>query len=403
MAKITYLDEENIKEKKYGRKRSAIAFIFSIAFLAIVVGFIGGILSMVLITNSSLGSKMRDWLGIKNIEAININNTTTNKLILEESSAIIDAVKKVSPAVVSISTSTTVQDFFGQSFKQEGGGTGFIVTSDGLIVTNKHVVAETNTKYTVVTSDGVKYEATVIAQDSLNDLAIISIDAKGLSTIEFGDSDELQIGQWAVAVGNALAQFDNTVTVGVISAKNRQINAGSSSGSSSETLSDLIQTDAAINFGNSGGPLVNLKGQVIGINTAIASTAQNIGFAIPINQVKNAIDFSTVRKTGKIVRPYLGVRYLQITPDIAKRAELPTDYGIYIYSNTLQPAVQSDSPADKAGLKQGDIILEIDGVKINESRSLNSILAKYKPDQEIEIKYMRNNEEKTTKLTLGSS
>lgn len=405
MSKITFVDEPNkTGGKVYGRKRSAVAFIFSVTLLAIIVGFVGGILSLVIITNSSTGAKLRSVFGIKNIEGININSTTTNKLVLEESSAIIDAVKKASPAVVSISTSTKVQDLFGQVSEQTGGGTGFIVTSDGLIVTNKHVVSDKNAMYSVVTSEGKKYDGKVLALDSLNDLAIVSIEASGLPTVEFGDSENLQIGQWVVAVGNALAQFDNTVTVGVISAKNRQISATDSTGSGAETLSDLLQTDTAINPGNSGGPLINLKGQVIGINTAVAGNAQNIGFAIPINQVKNAIDFNSVRKTGKIIRPYIGVRYIPITPDIAKRADLPVDYGVYIYSgSTLLPAVQPNSPADKAGLRVADIIVEIDGVKINDQRTLNSILVQYKPDQEVEIKYMRGKDEKTVKLTLGAT
>lgn len=404
MPKITYVDEDELRQPKYNKKRSAVAFIISIAILAVVVGFIGGILSLVLLTNSDSGAKMRSWLGIKDTGGINITSTTTNKLVLEESSAIIDAAKKVSPAVVSISTSSKVQDLFGQVMEETGGGTGFIVTSDGLIVTNKHVVSSDQTAYTVVTADGKKYDGKVLARDPLNDLAILSIDAKGLSTVEFGDSDDLQVGQWVVAVGNALAQFDNSVTVGVISAKNRQISAGDSTGTSTETLSELLQTDAAINSGNSGGPLVNLKGQVIGINTAVASNAQGIGFAIPINQIKNAIDFSTVRKTGKIVRPYFGIRYIQITPDIAKRADLAIDYGVYVYSSSsLQPAVVTGSPADKAGIKAGDIITEVDGVKINDQRTLNSILLKYKPGQEVEIKYVRGKDEKTTKLTLGST
>lgn len=406
MAKLTYLDEESNHPvyKTVQNRRSALAFAVSVMIIAFILGIFGSIFGLALMSTDGWGLKIRETLGINGLSSLSINSTSTERLILEESSAITDTVKKISPAVVSITTTKQVTDFFGQTTEQSGGGTGFIVTTDGLILTNKHVVNDQNTEYTVVTNDGKKYPAKVLAKDTLNDFAVIQIEASGLPVVEFGDSDNLDVGQWVVAVGNALGQFGNTVTVGVISATNREITASSGAGGQSESLSDMLQTDAAINSGNSGGPLVNLKGQVIGINTAVASNAQNIGFAIPINQVKNVIDFDSIKKTGKIVRPYIGVRYIPITPTIARSSNLKYDYGIYVYSdNPLQPAVVPGSPADKIGIKAGDILLELDGTKINENLTLNNILSKYKPNQKVTIKYLRESEEKTIELTLGTN
>lgn len=404
MADIHLVSEE--EHPAFGSKqnrRSAIAFAIAIMIIAFVMGIIGSLFGLAVLTSSPLGSQIKAFIGIKEDSGLTINRSSTERLILEESSAIIDTTKKVAPSVVSITTSREVTDFFGQTFEQTGGGTGFIVTSDGLIVTNRHVVDDERMQYTVITADGNKYEAKILAKDTLSDLAILEIETTGLPVVEFGDSDSMEVGQWVVAIGNALAQFDNTVTVGVVSAKNREITA-SSVGGRTESLVDLIQTDAAINPGNSGGPLVNLKGQVVGINTAVAGNAQNIGFAIPINQIKNVVDFGTIRDTGKIVRPYIGVRYIPITPEVARASDLDVDYGVYIFSNNpLTPAIVVGSPAEKAGLKQGDILLEIDGVRISQGRSLNNILSKYRPEQSVEIKYRRDGEDKTINLTLGSN
>jgi serine protease Do len=322
-------------------------------------------------------------------------SSSRSRLVLEESSAVIDAVKKVSPSVVSITTSRDIQDFFtGQTFEQKGGGTGFILTSDGLIVTNKHVVEDTDAKYTVLTSDGKSYEATVLSRDPYNDLAVVRIDAKGLKPVELGDSNALQIGQWVIAIGNALGEFQNSVTVGVVSAKERRITA------TNQTLEGLIQTDAAINPGNSGGPLVNLAGQVIGINTAIAGGAEGIGFAINIDSVKTALD--SVEKTGKIVRPYLGVRYLSINKEIARSTQLPVDKGALVYrgANPGDLPVVAGSPAEKAGIQEDDIITKINGQEINENTSLVSLLQKYKPGETIVLTVLRKSEEIKVNVVL---
>ncbi|TSC96996.1 MAG: Protease Do, partial [Candidatus Berkelbacteria bacterium Licking1014_2] len=339
-------------------------------------------------------------LGLEKVGQIisEATNTKTEKVVVEESGIIIDTVKKVVPAVVSISTSENVQDFFGQIIEQQGAGTGFILTSDGLIITNKHVVSSEGAKYTVILNDGRSFPAEIKVRDPNNDFAILKIDGKNLPVMELGDSDKLQVGQWVIAIGNALGEFENTVTTGVLSAKNRNIiTAGS--GFSQEQLTGLLQTDAPINPGNSGGPLVNLKGQVIGINTAVAD-AQSIGFAIPINSIKKSI--ASFQKTGKIVRPYLGVRYLTITQDIAKTANLPVDYGVLVYhGNQLgATAVANGSPADKAGIVENDIITEINGQRLDEKHPLPTVLAQFDPGQEIELTVIHKGETKKIKLTL---
>ncbi|PIR27512.1 hypothetical protein COV40_00470 [Candidatus Berkelbacteria bacterium CG11_big_fil_rev_8_21_14_0_20_42_15] len=319
---------------------------------------------------------------------------------MEESSAIIDSVKKVSPAVVSVVSKSQVQNIFGDVYTQQGGGTGFIITSDGLILTNKHVVSDANATYTVILADGKNYDAKVQSLDPLDDIAVVKIDARNLPVVELGDSDQLTVGQWVVAVGNALGKYQNTVTVGVISAKERKVEASDPSGGDTESLQGLLQTDAAVNPGNSGGPLVNLVGQVVGINTAVASNAQGISFAIPINLAKKAID--SIKKTGKIIRPYLGIRYLPITPDLAKANNLKYDYGVLVIrgNGIGQVAVVSGSPADKAGIAENDIILGINGERIDENNSLSSLIQKYNVGDTVTLKIFHKDEEKDAKVTL---
>ncbi|TSC92708.1 MAG: Protease Do [Candidatus Berkelbacteria bacterium Licking1014_85] len=364
-----------------------------------VLGFVGGLTALTLIARSG---KLQDMLNIKNIGSpVETAKTLNSKVVLEESSAITDAVKKVSPAVVSISATKNVMDFFGTTYQQKGGGTGFVITSDGLIVTNKHVVSDENVEYTVFTADGKSYTPKVLARDSVSDLAILKIEAKGLPVVDLGDSDALKVGQWMVAIGNALGEFDNTVTVGVISAKERQIQAGDASGSgATEQLSGLLQTDAAINPGNSGGPLVNLAGQVIGVNVAIAGNAQNIGFAIPINSVKKSID--QVRTVGRIIKPYLGVRYIPITKEVAQINNLDVDYGVIVVGNIAkgQMAVLQNSPAAKAGIIANDIILKINNQKIDENNQLVSLISKYNVGDEVELLIQRNGKELKIKVIL---
>ncbi len=342
--------------------------------------------------------------------------------------AVISAVEKSSPAVISIIISKNLpvieqcpynpfsdlpqefQQFFGNDtefyqpcqkgtkLQEVGGGSGFIISFDGLIVTNKHVISDENASYTVLTNDGKKYDAKVLARDPNLDLAVIKISANNLPIVSLGDSDSLKLGQTTIAIGNALGEFRNTVSVGVISGLSRSITASDNSLGSSETLQNLIQTDAAINAGNSGGPLLNLKGEVIGINVAMASGAQSIGFSIPINQVKKAIQ--SVQNTGRIITPYLGVRYVMVTSDLAKTQKLPVENGVLIKGDKNNPAILQNSPAAKAGLKDGDIITELNGEQINSDKPLGSLLQKYNVADIITLKILRDNKEMEIKVIL---
>jgi len=381
---------DNIKSK---RSPGALFIVFML-ILALIMGAAGSLGILMLLSNDQ---KLMDKLGLSKLN-ITLPIEKTEKIKIEESSAITDAVGKITPAVVSINTSVNVTDVFGRSMEQTGGGSGFILTSDGLIATNKHVVNEEGATYKVFTADGKEYDAKVLATDPYNDLAILKIDATGLPTLELGDSDDVKIGQWVIAVGNALGEFQNTVTVGVISAKQRQITA--SGGGQSETLEGLLQTDAAINPGNSGGPLVNLAGKVIGINVAVAGQAESIGFAIPINSVKTAID--SIKKNGEIKRPMLGIRYVPITKEVAKLNNLTIDYGAWILPGQSrgEVAVVPGSPADKAGLTENDIILEINGQRVDQNNSLTKILSQYNVGDEVTLKYLHKGDEKTVKVKL---
>lgn len=380
------------------KKILSLALLLIIILLNLSVGAVGGVFGMILLNENS---NLRQSLGLTG--STSIPTTRTERIILEESSSVIEASKKVSPSVVSIVTERQVVDFFGNVLGQEkGGGTGFIITNDGLILTNKHVVSE-DTSYKVVLTDGTTYDAEVKSIDPFFDLAVVKIEAKDLPVVELGDSDKLEIGQWVIAVGNALAEFQNTVTVGVISAKERDLTAGGTAGAS-EQLSGLLQTDAAINPGNSGGPLVNLAGQVVGINTAIASNTGGsigLGFAIPISSAKSAIE--SVRKTGRIVRPMLGVRYRPIDKVFAKRNNLPVDHGVLITkgTNPLDLAVIPGSPADKAGIQENDIILEINGQGITEEESLPELISQYQVGQSVEVKLLKQGEEKIVSAILA--
>ena len=380
------------------KKIASLILLVVIIVLNLAVGALGGVLGVVAVSENS---SLREMLGFKS-DAV-IPTTRTDKVVLEESSAVIDASKKVGPSVVSIVSSTQITNFFGQVIGQQtGGGTGFIITNDGLILTNKHVVQDGG-KYKVVLQDGTQYDAEVKSLDPFLDLAVVKIEAKNLPVVDLGDSNKLSIGQWVIAVGNALGEFQNSVTVGVVSAKERSIEAASGNFGQTEKISGLLQTDAAINPGNSGGPLVNLSGQVIGINTAIASTSGGsigIGFAIPINSAKSAIE--SVRKNGKIVRPMLGVRYLPINKDVAKANSLSVEYGALITrGNSMSDlAVIPGGPADKAGIVENDIILQIEGDKVTETNSLPKLVSQYQVGEKISVKILHKGEEKTIEVTL---
>ncbi len=346
--------------------------------------------------------------------------------------AVVDAVKQAAPAVVSIVISKEVpvvsqcpynpfsslppgfQQFLGNGgsapqftepcstgrtqLQQVGGGSGFIISSNGLILTNKHVVSDPSASYTVILNNGAKYKATVLARDPMQDIAVVKIDASNLPTVTLGDSSGLELGQTAIAIGNALGQFSNTVSVGVISGLQRTVTATGPVSGGEETIRGVIQTDAAINPGNSGGPLLNLRGQVIGINTAVASGAQNIGFAMPINQAKN--DISSVEATGKIEVPYLGVRYLMVTPSLAKSQGLAVDYGALVRGDAQGPAVMPGSPAAKAGLRAEDIIISVDGQKIDQNHDLGEVIGAYAVGQTVNLEVERNGKQIPLSATL---
>ncbi len=407
MPTITYLDDEEPKtEKEEHPARPATRrhgpagggrFIVLFLFLSLIMGLVGAVGGVLLVTSTSFGKA----LGLTGTGAApTLGFGTKDTIVLEESSKVSDVAEQVSPSVVSISSSTKQQDVFGRIFEAKGGGTGFIITGDGLIVTNKHVVADDGAAYTVFTSTGDAHEAKVLARDPLNDLAVLKIEASGLPVVQLGDSDALKIGQHVVAIGNALGEFSNSVTTGVISAKERQIQAQAGRGVV-ENLSGLLQTDAAINPGNSGGPLVNLAGQVIGINTAVAGGAENIGFAIPINVVKKAIE--SVKSTGEIKRPQMGVRYVPITKEFAKLNQLPVDHGVLLVrgNDPGELAVVPSSPADKAGLTEGDIVTEINGDRIDENHPLLAILTKYEIGQKVILTVLTKGETKKVELELG--
>jgi serine protease Do len=315
------------------------------------------------------------------------------RVTLQENSAITEVVKQVGPSVVSISTQSSSIGFFGRQ-QQSSAGTGIVLTEDGLILTNKHVIENTD-EVTVVTSDGKEYQgAKVVARDPLNDIAFIRINAKGLKPAELGDSSALVVGQRVLALGNALGRFQNTATEGIVSGLGRPLADVEGFGG----LDNLIQTDAAINPGNSGGPLVNLAGQVVGINTAVAGGAQNIGFAIPVNEVQAAIE--SVKSQGRVVRPYLGVRYVMITPELAQRNNLKTNEGAYIAGDANQPGVLPDSPAAKAGLQNGDIITEINGTKLSEKNTLTSLIGRHKVGDKVGLTVRRGDQTLALEATL---
>ncbi len=371
--------------------------------LSLATGFLGG------------------WLGAAGRENVNsLSSTSTasqQRLASSEGQLVSSIAKNVGPSVVSVDVispaAPSQQDFFGftqQSQPQEAAGTGIIISSDGLIVTNRHVVPAGSTNVSVTLSDGtaldnVKVVGETNANDSL-DIAFLKInDAKGhkLTPAQIGDSGKVQVGDVVVAIGNALGQFNNTVTSGIISGFGRSVQAGDEGGSSVENLIDLFQTDAAINPGNSGGPLVNSTGQVIGINTAVSGQGQNIGFAIPINDVNGLI--KQVLRTGKFERSYLGVHYIPLTSAIAKQLNLSTTSGAYVQpsSDPTQPSIIPDSPADKAGLKEKDIITAVDGTKIDQDHSLTSLVGRKAVGDDVKLSVLRGGKTISLTATVGAA
>ncbi len=412
---------------EFKSKNRSLFLLIATIFFSSIFGFLAGTIS-----STYFSPQIRNYLDKLSVqisqpaEEVEKLQEYTPEILQEE--AIIQVFKNVSPAVVSIVISKDVpiieqyytnpfeefEQFFGPSpfefkipqyrqkgieKKEVGGGTGFIISEDGMILTNKHVVLDEKADYTVFTNEGRKFSAKVLARDPIQDLAIIKItDSKPFPKVKVGDSDKLQIGQTVIAIGNVLGEFRNSVSVGVISGLGRTITA--SGGGLIETIEDTIQTDAAINQGNSGGPLLNLKGEVIGVNTAMVLEAQNIGFAIPINKAKRSIE--QIKNLGKIVYPFLGVRYVLITEKIQQENDLPSSEGAWIVRGAeSEPAIYPDSAAEKAGLKEGDIILEFNREKITVKNSLAKIIMKYNPGDKVVLKILRDGQEKNIEVVLG--
>lgn len=288
----------------------------------------------------------------------------------------------------------------GTQRKEVAGGTGFLVSKDGLVLTNRHVVDIADADFTVVFSDGSKKDAKVLAKDPVEDLAVLKIDGSNFPALTLGDSGALKIGQSVIAIGNTLGEFQNTVSVGVVSGLNRKIVAGDNGGGQQEVIEGAIQTDAAINPGNSGGPLLNLHGEVIGIDSAIVVGSQNVGFAIPINKAKKAI--SDVAAGGKISRAFLGVRHVAVTKEIQQSRNLPFDYGALIVGSQdgKEPGVAADSPAAKAGLREGDVILSVNGQKVDDAHSLTSLISAFNVGATITLHVYASGSEKDVSVTL---
>ncbi|MFC1630093.1 S1C family serine protease [Patescibacteria group bacterium] len=398
------------RKKKFFSLKNKVFVGLLLIFISSFFGFLAGAFSI-----SLFNQGIEDIAG--NLKA-QISQEESPEVAKERST--ISAVNKVSPSVVSIIVTKdlpVIEKFYISPFqdfpiqipqyrqkgteKQEvGGGTGFIISSDGLVLTNKHVVSVDGADYTVLTNKGKSYDAEVLAKDPGQDLAILKINTTEIfPSISLGNSDNLKIGQTVIAIGNALGEFRNTVSVGVISGLGRTITA--EGGGIIETISDVIQTDAAINKGNSGGPLVNLAGEVIGINTATAIEAQSIGFAISINKAKRAI--KQVKTIGKIVYPFLGIRYVLITEDIQKESDLSVDYGAWVVkgSDPGDVAISPGSAAEEIGLREGDIILEFNGEKITINNTLAKIIMKYNPGDTVSLRVLRNNKETIFQATLG--
>jgi serine protease Do len=361
------------------------------------------------------------WLGAKSYNhdrlAVATSTAAKQQYVSNESELISSIAKDVGQSVVSIDVTgqdtSPAQDIFGFSFPQtqqtRSAGTGFIISNNGIIVTNRHVVPAGTSSVSVTLEDGTKFDnVEVIGRTngaSSQDIAFLKIgDLKGKNLVPaaIGDSSKMKVGDKVIAIGNALGQFQNTVTTGIISGFGRDVTAGDQSGAqSAENLTDLFQTDAAINEGNSGGPLVNINGEVIGINTAVASNAQNIGFAQPINDLKAMI--SSVLDSGQLQQPYLGVRYVSLTNDLAHQFNLKVNRGAYVVASNNEPAVLSGSPAERAGIKDHDTITKVNNQTIDDKTSLTSALSKYKVGDTVTLTIVREGKTTTLKATLGNA
>jgi serine protease Do len=400
--------------KKRGRMKRAVA---ASLLGGLVFGFLGGGLASVAFPY--VWNEVREDSSRQDA----LPAAVERERLVAEDAAVVQTVEQASPGVVSVVISRDVprlRNFYRTPFGfpffffegQEGGaseggtrrqtvgqGSGFVVSPDGMIVTNKHVVQDEGADYTVIANDGKEYPARVLARDPGNDIAVLKVDAADLHVLALGDSNSLKVGQTVVAIGNSLGEFSNTVSKGIVSGLRRNVTAGSGQGDT-ERLRDIIQTDAAINPGNSGGPLLDVSGKVIGVNVAMAQGAENIGFALPIDQVKRIID--QVKATGRISAPFLGVRYAVLDEDVQKEASLPFDYGAWIVrgERMIDAAVIPGSPADKAGLAENDIILEMDGRRIDRDYQIADALSGRRAGDEVVLKVWHKGETRDVRVRL---
>lgn len=403
-------------ESKEPVTKAVFGWVITITLLgSLVLGGIGGFIG------GSIVGGMPQLVVSTNSEnvALGVPAPQLSQQITPPSESIADVVERVSPAVASILVKVDQMTYdqsvdsyapFGDNspFRVEtpqlkekgverqtvGSGSGFFVSTDGYLVTNRHVVSREDAFYTVITTDGTEHEATVLDRDPVNDLAVLKVDGT-FPALSFGNSEDIKIGEQAIAIGYALGEFNNSVSVGVISGLRRNIQAGG--GGEIEALENLIQTDAAINPGNSGGPLLNTKGKVIGVNVAVAQ-GQGIGFAIPINAVKPVVD--SVKQYGRIVRPQLGVRYMLVTKEVATQNGLSVDYGALIVGSNDAPAVLQGSPAETAGLLENDVLLEVDNMRIDKDHSLASLIVKHAVGDTVMLKVLRNGVEMQVSAVL---
>jgi len=388
--------------KPGGDRQEQKAKVLNYVFVGLLVGIIG------------FGG---GWLGAQQAMDDKESSVSTQRVVLDQQGDLISEIaKEVGQSVVSINVTTQTRQpgfgffgYYGGSTEQQSAGTGIILNKDGLIITNRHVVPAGTTSVSVVLADGTEFEDVEVvgrtnASSSL-DVAFLRIKDVGgakLVPAKLGKSSDMKIGESVVAIGNALGQFQNTVTTGIISGYGRSVKASNGSGGGTESLDDLFQTDAAINPGNSGGPLVNLDGEVIGINTAVAE-AENIGFAIPIDNVRGLI--RSVSESGELKQPYIGVIYVPLTDALAKEFDLSVKRGAFIPKSEDygQDTVVDDSPADKAGLREGDVITEVNGEAVDESTSLSSLLGRHVPGDKVTLTISRDGKTQTIEVTLGTA
>lgn len=386
------MEEEIKKDQKM--KRTPSKWVYITAMVAGVLLLCGTFVYITIVNFGLISS----WLGIKYTDNTTSNNEVQQNLIVtQDESNTINIVKDTQESVVSIAiTQVTLSQTHGITNTDSNIGTGFVIDAGGLIITNQHVVSDTTSNYKVVTSDGKEYDVQNITRDSVYDIAILKINAENLKPLSLGDSDNLAVGQEVIAIGTPLGEYAGSVTKGIISGLHRTVTASSDwFDSTSKTYEDVIQTDAAVNPGNSGGPLLNSQGEVIGINFATTSGADNISFALPINRVKERIE--EYRTYGKFIQAYLGVSYTTITnADVMYYSNSEIVAGAYVNR------VESGSPADKAGIKQGDIITEFGGESVADS-SLSLLIQKHKPNDVVSVKLVRSGAEKSVSVTLSEA